>query len=215
MEEYYRKRAPNYEKFYHECESKIKQANLFTVQLLKEFLMKKSVLELACGTGYWTQFLSQTAKGIIATDLLPETIFYAKQKNYVSPVTFVIADAYNLPFSNNSFDGGLANFWFSHIPKDRIDSFLINFHRTLKSKSRVFLADNNPQLLPDGRLISFPNDNNTYRHRTVSDGSEHYVLKNYYTKDDLISIFSKHIENFNESNVYIDDYFWRVAYEIY
>ncbi|NHK31089.1 MAG: class I SAM-dependent methyltransferase [Asgard group archaeon] len=212
MEEYYRKWAPDYEKFYYECEPEIKEANMYTANLLKNYLANRFVLEIACGTGYWTRYLSQTAKQIIAVDLLPETLYFAKKKQYACSVSFVIADAYNLSFPDNSFNGGLANFWFSHIPKDRIDLFLSNFHRTLKPKSQVFLSDNNPQNLPDGRLISFPNDNNTYRLRTVGDGSEHYVLKNYYSIDELTTIFSKHVKDFNESNIYFDEYFWRVAY---
>jgi ubiquinone/menaquinone biosynthesis C-methylase UbiE len=214
MEEYYRKRAPDYEKFYYECEPEIKEANMYTAILLKKYLANRSVLEIACGTGYWTRYLSQTAKRIVTIDLLPETLYFAKQKQYDCTVSFVITDAYNLSFPDNSFDGGLANFWFSHIPKERIDSFLSNLHRTLQPKSRVFLADNNPHNLPDGRLVSFPDDNNTYRLRTVADGSEHYVLKNYFTVKELISIFSKHVENFDESNIYFDDYFWRLAYEL-
>ncbi len=214
MEEYYRKRAPDYEKIYYNCEPEIKLANIYTAKLLQDYLSHRSVLEIACGTGYWTQFLSTTSKDITATDINKEVLDLAKQKTYKCPVSFQIMDAYKLAFEDNRFSAGLANFWFSHIPKDRIDLFLTGFHRTLRSNSRVFLANNNPQFLPDGRLVSFPKDENTYRLRTVSDGSEHYVLKNYYSVNELITIFSKHVENFNESNIYFDDYFWRVAYEL-
>jgi ubiquinone/menaquinone biosynthesis C-methylase UbiE len=214
MKEYYRKRAPEYEEFYYTCEPVLKQGNEYTAKLLIEYLQDRNVLEIACGTGYWTRILSSTAKQIIGIDILPETLSYAEMKEYACYVEFIIADAYDLPFLENSFDGGLANFWFSHIPKDKIDSFLAGFHRTLKPKSRVFLSDNNPQYLPDGKLVTFPDDNNTYRHRTLSDGSEHYVLKNYFSVDDLVAIFSKHVNNFDESNVYFDEYFWRVAYEL-
>lgn len=207
MEEYYHKRAPDYERFYYECEPAIKQGNEKTANLLKKFLNSKSVLEIACGTGYWTKILSSFAKQIIATDILPEVLHFAKQKKYGCPVLFTIADAYNLPAFEQSFDGGLANFWFSHIPKDCIDSFLDGFHRALRPNSHVFLCDNNPQFLPDGKLFSFPNNANTYRLRTTSDDSEHYVLKNYYTVKDLISIFSKHVKNFDESNIQFDEYF--------
>ncbi|HUU77483.1 MAG TPA: methyltransferase domain-containing protein [candidate division Zixibacteria bacterium] len=214
MEEYYRKWAPDYERFYYECEPAIKQGNKKTAELLTNFLDNRSVLEIACGTGYWTKILSSVAKQIVATDILPEVLYFAKQKKYSCPVLFTIVDAYNLHSFKQTFDGGLANFWFSHIPKDRIDSFLEGFHRALQPKSYVFICDNNPKFLPDGRLISFPNDPNTYRLRTTSDNSEHYVLKNYYTTKDLISIFSKHVKNFDESNIKIDEYFWRVAYKL-
>ncbi|NHJ84105.1 MAG: class I SAM-dependent methyltransferase [Asgard group archaeon] len=214
MEEYYRKWAPDYEKFYYTCSPELKKGNELTAKLMKDHLRGRSVLEVACGTGYWTKILSSVAKEIIATDLLPEVLYYAKLKQYDCSVSFLIADAYNLSLPNYSFSGGLANFWFSHIPKERINFFLSDFHKRLQSKSTVFITDNNPQHLPDGRLFSFPNDANTYRLRTITDGSEHYVLKNYYSKDDLLAIFSKHIENFNDSNIVYDEYFWRVYYTI-
>ncbi|HUT80471.1 MAG TPA: class I SAM-dependent methyltransferase [Candidatus Bathyarchaeia archaeon] len=214
MKEYYRKWAPDYEKFYYNCSPEIKQGNDFSAKLLQEYLSGRSVLEIACGTGYWTRILSKVAKNIIATDVLPEVLLFAKEKQYDCPVSFIINDAYDLSLFKNTFDGGLANFWFSHIPKERIDFFLTNFHHILQPKSRVFMTDNNPLHLPDGQLFSFPEDPNTYRLRTVSDGSEHYVLKNYYTIDDLVTIFSKHIKNFKKSNIYYDEYFWRLTYEL-
>ena len=214
MEDYYRKWASDYEKFYYTCSSEIKEANIFTSEILQKFLKGKSVLEIACGTGYWTKILSHVALEIIAIDILPEVLKFARIKEYQCSVFFVIADAYNLPIFTQQFDGGLANFWFSHIPKTKIDSFLLGFHKALLPGSTVIISDNNPQHLPDGKLVTFPGDENTYRLCTVKDGSEHYILKNYFSKEDLISIFGNHISNFDESNIYYDEYIWRVVYEI-
>lgn len=214
MEEYYRKRAPDYERFYYECEPVLKEGNQKTADLMQDHLKNRSILEIACGTGYWTRILSLKAKEIIATDILPEVLHLAQEKEYDCPVQFLIADAYDLPKFKKSFNGGLANFWFSHVPKEKIDAFLESFHQALEPNSHIFLSDNNPQFLPDGKLITFPNDPNTYRFRTTQDGSEHYVLKNYYSISDLVTIFSKHAPDFDESNVYYDQYFWRVVYKI-
>ena len=50
-------------------------------------------------------------------------------------------DAYKLAFEENRFNAGLANFWFSHIPKKKINNFLLEFHRVLRPGSRVFITD--------------------------------------------------------------------------
>ena len=64
--EYYRKRAEEYEEIYHR-EDPIRQheQDLITYSM-QEALKDRDVLEVACGTGYCTQFLSETARSITA-----------------------------------------------------------------------------------------------------------------------------------------------------
>ena len=54
--DYYARRAQEYEQIYQKPERQIKLA------LLKAYLIKllaeRDVLEVACGTGYWTAFLA-------------------------------------------------------------------------------------------------------------------------------------------------------------
>ncbi|MCK5183226.1 MAG: methyltransferase domain-containing protein [Candidatus Heimdallarchaeota archaeon] len=213
--EYYRRRAPEYESIYNKFDSEIQKENQETAEILKQFFSRRSVIEVACGTGYWTQFLSATAKKITATDINKEVLDIAKQKTYHCPVSFQVMDAYKLAFEDNSFNAGLANFWFSHIPKKKINHFLSEFHRVLQPGSRVFLTDNHHFHLSDslGKLITKKGDNNTYKLRQLNDGSEYLVLKNYYTVKELVKIFSNHIKGFSELNIHFSQYFWRVTYE--
>ena len=155
------------------------------------------MLEVACGTGYWTRLVSQTAREITATDSVEEVLNIARRKTYHCPVAFRLEDAYRLSFEAEAFDGGLANFWFSHLPKHRIDRFIAGFHHTLRPQASVFLADN--VLVPDvgGELIRRAGDDNTYRRRTLRDGSEHVIIKNYYSAEDLIAIFGQHVPGLN------------------
>ena len=109
---------------------------------MQEFLRGRDVLEVACGTGWWTKILSESARSIMATDLGEEVMEIAKAKESGCPVTFKQEDAYSMSFEDGSFNGGLAFSWFSHIPRDLRDAFLEEFHRALGKDSRVFIADN-------------------------------------------------------------------------
>ncbi|MFX0066638.1 MAG: class I SAM-dependent methyltransferase [Candidatus Hermodarchaeota archaeon] len=215
MEEYYKRRANEYEEIYYRADKTRQEENRKITDAFKNLLKGRKTLEIACGTGYWTQFLSETAQSIVATDLVPDVLEIAKRKHYRCPVSFLIEDAYNLSFDARTFDGGLANFWFSHIPKRKIDSFLEGFHRVLQCGSRVFMADN--VFVPGigGTLITKKGDeDNTYKLRQLKDKSEHLVLKNYYTVDELLVMFQKYVPGFTQENIFYGTCFWYVMYEL-
>ena len=214
MEDYYRRRAEEYEEIYYRDDADRQEEQKKIANKLKETLTGRRVLEIACGTGYWTQFLSKTAQSIVATDIVQEVLEIAKRKQYKCPISFLKEDVYNLSFEDNSFNGGLANFWFSHIPKDRIDPFLKGFHRLLQTGSKVFIADNVYIPGVGGELIKKEGKENTYKLRRLKDGSENLVLKNYFSTNKLLKIFSKHVKRFSGENVFYGNYFWYITYEL-
>lgn len=57
---------------------------------------EKDILEIACGTGYWTEKIAKTAKSIHAIDVNEAVIEIAQQKNLGNKVRFEVADLYNL-----------------------------------------------------------------------------------------------------------------------
>ena len=214
MEEYYRRRAEEYEEIYRRADPARRAELKLLSQAAQETLRGRRVLEVACGTGYWTQIVSQTAREITAADSVDAVLTLARRKTYCCLVTLHLANAYTLPFNDGAFDGGLANFWFSHIPKHRIDHFITGFHRTLRTQSSVFLADD--VLVPDTgeELISRKGDDNTYRRRTLRDGSEHIIIKNFYSAEELIAIIGKHVPGLSTGNVFIGERYWYVAYRL-
>jgi len=214
MEAYYARRAKEYESIYFR-DDPVRQKEQIEIQsALQESLQEKHVLEIACGTGYWTKFLSESAGDIVATDFNQEVIEIAQQKRYACPVSFQRADAYNLPFKPATFTGGMANFWFSHVPKAKIAEFLTLFHRTLQPGSRVFMADNVNVPGLGGELIAKPGDENTYKLRTLADGAQQEILKNYFTPEELVSIFSAYDSSFSLAEVSQGECFWRLTYRV-
>jgi len=122
--------------------------------------------------------------------LSEKTLKIARAKR-LSKVNFEVCDAYALKELEGDFNAGCANFWFSHIPKDRIEEFIRAFHHRLGKGAVVFMADNLFVEGVGGRLIRKEGDPNTYKIRELSDGSAHEILKNYYGKEELIRIFGE------------------------
>lgn len=209
---YYAKRAGEYDEVYNRNDKKRNEALKKMGDTIQAFLKNKDVLELACGTGYWTKLLSETAQSILATDVNKEVIEFAKKRHFNCPVSFEKEDVYALSFEKSEFSGGMANFLFSHIPKSRIGEFLNKFHKALLPGARVFIADD--MLLPLDNPIKKLGDENTYSERSLADGSKHLILKNFFTKDDLVNIFKLYVPDFTEKNIYVDNYFWYVTYEL-
>ena len=187
--DYYRRRAGEYEEIYAWPE---RQADL---SILKEsipgILKGRNVLEIACGTGYWTQLIARTAKRIVATDLAPEPMAIARGKDYGGcPVELRIADAYALDPSLGSFDAAFAGFWWSHVPLARRGAFLASLHARLQPGARVVMFDNRYVAGAMHAIAERDAGGNTYQRRRLADGSENRVLKNFPDEAELRACFS-------------------------
>jgi len=212
LRQYYNERAPVYEEGYHRDEE-VFQAEI--VQIKKEvqnLFESRRVLEVACGTGVWTQVLAGVAEHVTATDISSAVLTEARRKKLdTRRVILIEADAYNLSSVSGSFDAGFAGFWFSHIPRDKIQEFLSEFHSRLGKNSFVFMVDNTFEEGRGGRLIRKPGTLDTFKLRALPDGSEHKVLKNYYNESLLRTIFSQISRNLT---LHEGKWFWWLSYFI-
>ena len=62
------------------------------------------ILDIGCGTGYFTEFLSGFCKNIVGVDTSMDMIKYAIKKHRDSNIKYLIADAEKLPFKDGGFD---------------------------------------------------------------------------------------------------------------
>ncbi len=177
MQSYYAARASEYDRIYQKPE---RQADLQRLQQwLPPLFAGSRLLEIACGTGYWTQFIAPVASEVVALDASPETIAIAKHRVAEEAVKFLVGDAYSLPKDQGTFSAAFAGFWFSHVPKNRQREFLTGLGDVLNPGATVLLLDN--LYVPGSNLpiTEQDSDGNTYQTRTLDDGSTHRVLKNF------------------------------------
>ncbi|HEY1899439.1 MAG TPA: methyltransferase domain-containing protein [Steroidobacteraceae bacterium] len=183
LQAYYAARANEYDKVYAKPE---RQADLRAMQRwLQTLLCGQRVLEVACGTGYWTQFIEPIAKCVVALDVAEEVLRIARERVPDERVRFVVGDAYCIPPALGSFNAAFAGFWFSHIPRSRQREFLLHLNERLETGSRIVLLDN---LYVEGSSTALSErdcDGNSYQLRPLADGSVHRVLKNFPTEQDL------------------------------
>ncbi len=178
LPDYYARRAGEYEKIFAKPERQPDLAGLRT--LLPGLFAGRDVLEVACGTGYWTRVISGSARSILATDINQEVLEIARLKTYPNHnVTFQIAEAYTLANVTGRFSAGFAGFWWSHIPKQRLSLFLDCFHSKLCPGASAVFLDNNYVEGSSTPIARRDRDGNTFQQRKLEDGAEFEVLKNF------------------------------------
>lgn len=209
MQAYYAQRAPYYDAVYLKPERREDIAFLSTH--LPERFRGREVLELACGTGFWTQHIATTVKRLVATDGTAEPLEFARLRPATESVVFRLADAYALPPDLGTFDGAFAGLWFSHVPIEARVAFLDGLHAFLKPGARVVFIDNNTVQLRDFPLVETDAAGNTFQMRQLADGSVHRVLKNFPTEAELVALLS----NYGDRIEFVElDNFWIVEYEV-
>ena len=181
---YYADRAKEYEQIYHKPE---RQDDLRTLRrFVERAFTGADVFEVACGSGYWTEIVARTAASAVATDINEEVLSIARSKPInTQKIKFRREDAYALPVMPERFTGGLAAFWWSHVRKGRLTSFLRDFHRMFSPGATVVFIDNAYVEGSSTPISRTDEHQNTYQKRTLEDGSSHEVLKNFPTESEL------------------------------
>ena len=130
MKDYYAARAKEYDKIYTKPE---RQQDLRAIEhWLPSKFAQCDVLEVAAGTGYWTQFIAPTAKRLVALDASQETLSIAQTRPGCASVDWVVGDAYDMSLGEQKFDAVFAGFWFSHIPLEKLPGYLSDLNRFLR-----------------------------------------------------------------------------------
>jgi len=99
------KLASNYDSFINDMFCKTYSSILENINI--ELKANDNVLEIGTGTGIISFSICSKVSSIIATDLSPEMIRIAKQKQEetnIKNIDFQIQDSYNLTFADKSFD---------------------------------------------------------------------------------------------------------------
>jgi demethylmenaquinone methyltransferase/2-methoxy-6-polyprenyl-1,4-benzoquinol methylase len=187
MAGYYALRAAYYERVYAKPE---RQTDLRAIEAsMVESFAGRRVLEIACGTGWWTPHGGAHAAHWLATDLNPETMVIAQAKPMPVSVEFRAVDAYTLEGLRDAgrFDAAFSGCWWSHVPLARLPAWLATLHARLQPGARVRHLDNSFVSQGSTPISRRDAEGNTYQQRTLDDGSTHEVLKNFPSPEEAIA----------------------------
>jgi demethylmenaquinone methyltransferase/2-methoxy-6-polyprenyl-1,4-benzoquinol methylase len=135
---YYRARAGEYDRVYAERED---LRGLLAAA--DDLPIVGDVLELACGTGQWTQALAGRARSVTAVDSAPEVLGIARERAASPKVRFVLADAFTWQ-PQRRYDTVFFAFWLSHVPPSRMTDFWNTVAAALAPNGKAVFIDEGP-----------------------------------------------------------------------
>ncbi len=184
IEHYYSKRAAEYERIYQKPE---RQHELEWLRgRIPQLFRARTVLEVACGTGYWTQFIARSAARVHACDINESVLEIAREKPLpAGKVDFFKADAVSLEGVPGGCDAAFAGFWWSHVKKSDLAHFVRNLSSRLEPGSIVGILDNQYAEGSSTAISRRDAEGNTYQMRKLANGEEYEVLKNFPTAQEL------------------------------
>lgn len=181
--DYYAACAGDYDARYGYDAAELTPSHAAIVDELRARFHDRDVLEVACGTGFWTAHVAATARSVLATDLGPRMLAAARARLANVPRARVeLADAYRLDRIPTAFDGAFAVLWWCHVPRSRLRAFLRTLHTRLVPGSPVQFVCQLPDLEAAEHRTTADGDRIAMR---VANGRRFAIIKNVPDEHDV------------------------------
>lgn len=190
---YYRERAPQYDAWADRSggfdrgdqnEGWHKEKGLLS-DALRAFAPTGNVLEIAGGTGQWTEQLLEYTPHLTVLDAAHEALHENRKRTdgHVTEVDYHHADIFSWE-PPEQYDVVFFSYWLSHVPPENFEEFWDRVAACLKPGGRVFLIDNLPTDEAEAFDPEIPHDDVTVL-RPAPDGSLYRVWKVLWRPDEL------------------------------
>jgi ubiquinone/menaquinone biosynthesis C-methylase UbiE len=192
--EYYRARATEYDQWWlrlgrydrgPELNAAWFREAAMVRSALDEFHPRGRILELAAGTGIWTEQLIRSATQLTAVDASPEVLAINAARIHSPRVRYVEADIFGWEPSGGIFDTVFFGFWLSHVPEERFLSFWKLVHRCLAPGGRFFMVDSSYSQSSTAIDHVLPEPSAPVLERRLNDGRSFHIYKRFHTPAEL------------------------------
>ena len=152
-------------------------------KLLSELPLSGHVLDMACGTGYWTAQLASRASSVTALDGSKPMLEQVGHRG-LSNVNTVHADLFNWN-PPTEWDAVFFAHWLAHVPEDRFDRFWSAVDGALAPGGHVIVIDVAPE---EQRIEEHIHERESVplTRRRLRDGRQYDVVKKYWEPEELV-----------------------------
>ena len=142
------------------------------------------MLELAGGTGLWTEQLIRHAVRVTVVDSSPEMLALNRERLNSDRVHYVEADLFSwLP--DGRYDAVFFGFWLSHVPPERFAAFWRQVGDALRPDGRVFFVDSRYNESSTAVDHELEGPDSAAVTRRLNDGREYRIVKWFYHPSSL------------------------------
>ncbi len=141
------------------------------------------ILELAGGTGLWSEKLLPFAADLTVVDGSAASLELNRARLDSPSVTYVEADLFGWQ-PQQQFDFVFFGFWLSHVPDSRFQQFWNLVKASLAPSGRVFFIDSRREATSTAADQPMPLEGSLMQ-RKLNDGKSYQVFKIYYAPRDL------------------------------
>lgn len=160
-------------------------------QVVKSLGRFTRAVELACGTGLWTELLAGIADKLSALDASPEMLALARARVPASHVSWQEQDLFAWQ-PQPEFDFAFAGFWLSHVPAEHLDEFLRKISAALRLGGRLFIVDSLYDSASTARDHRLGDRDQDWQSRRLDDGREFRVVKVFLDPKMLAAALERH-----------------------
>lgn len=143
--------------------------------LARELVRGRDVLDVACGEGYGSALLSQTAKSVVGVDVSADTVKHARESYVSANLQYLEGDACQIPVPDNSVDAVVSFETLEHFTQQ--EQFLLEIRRVLR---------------PGGLLLISTPDRDLYSPAAETPNPHHRLE---LTTAEFLAILQKHFPN--------------------
>jgi 2-polyprenyl-3-methyl-5-hydroxy-6-metoxy-1,4-benzoquinol methylase len=176
--DYYRRRAGEYDVTAY---GDVPAARTRIARLVAAMRPAGNVLEIACGTGLWTEALAGWADTVTAVDTAPEAVALARDRVRQANVSFEVADVFSWD-ARIRFDVIFFSAWLSHVPASRFGRFWQLLGSLLADNGRVLFIDEHVDVCGKEAYVAGCDE---VVERRLEDGSTFRVIKNFVDPQEL------------------------------
>ena len=146
----------------------------------------RHVLELAPGTGLWSEWLLNQGATLSVVDGSPAMLSELRIRlaERSTNVNYEIANLFEWQ-PTETYDGCFFGFFLSHVPRSELSRFFGTVARTLMSGGLVGFVDSLREPTSTAADHSLPAENNEVMVRRLDDGREFRIVKNFFDAHEI------------------------------
>ena len=205
--EYYSKMVPTYDEQYEREEIEEDLEDL--IEQVQATLEGHRVLDLACGTGYWTNIIADSADYVLGVDINADMIDAALERGIEEELAgFRVADAFALPADLGQFSAIFIGFWWSQVKREDQERLLAHLRKQVGKDTMLVLVDDQYVEGSSPTVARTDLEGNTHQIAVAPDGERYELVKNYPSDS---ALRKKMASNVREIKIGRSDYFWALT----